>query len=266
MIGRVANYFCVRSIDQMVPCAMPKRLAFSGSDRVLVFAPHPDDETIGCGGTIALLREAGCDVHIVLLTDGGAGDPFKYAEDVVATRRAEFSAALSCLGGATYDLYNESDGSLSPVNVRKKIEATIKKFAPTIIFSPSLLDYHRDHVATALAVRQAWRQVGCGARLYCYEISAPQPATHIVDISAVIPAKRAALSEYRLPQKYADYLGSVDGLNRYRGLLLPKSSDGPVFGEAFFEDAGGWILATSLWRLRARIEKNAIGGASRVAM
>src|SRR5687767_6864064 len=50
----------------------PRNISFTGHDRVMVVAPHPDDETLGCGGTIAKHAAAGDQVEVLIITDGGA--------------------------------------------------------------------------------------------------------------------------------------------------------------------------------------------------
>ncbi|WP_406857327.1 PIG-L deacetylase family protein [Alsobacter sp. KACC 23698] len=66
----------------------------------LVIAPHPDDETLGCGGVIALLRSVGHDVHVLFVTDGSASHPTdaQARARLVAARRREALGALGVLG------------------------------------------------------------------------------------------------------------------------------------------------------------------------
>lgn len=68
---------------------------------ILVVAPHPDDETLGCGGLIALATEAGIEIHTLFVTDGSASHPASqnYPPDVMADiRAAEAEQALQRLG------------------------------------------------------------------------------------------------------------------------------------------------------------------------
>ena len=58
------------------------------ADRVLVFAPHADDEVFGCGGTLAFHTERGDPVRVVILTDGAGGDPAGLEADIVARNAA----------------------------------------------------------------------------------------------------------------------------------------------------------------------------------
>lgn len=244
-----------RLLSRMLHCVMPQQLVLPTSGRVLVFAPHPDDETIGCGGVISLLCQYGCDVRVVVLTDGGAGDPLHHVDNVVEVRRRECAAALKCLGVSNYIFLDNPDGDLRVAAIETAIEDEINAFRPQLIFSPSILDYHRDHVVASLAIGEVWRRSNIDARLFYYEISAPQPATHIVDISSVMERKRLALSAYRLPMKYASYDSSINGLNHYRGLLLPKKDEAPMFGEAFVEEVRNSRLSFPLWRMRVGLEK-----------
>ncbi|MCX7176987.1 MAG: PIG-L family deacetylase, partial [Proteobacteria bacterium] len=63
--------------------------------RVLVFAPHPDDEVFGCGGTLCLLAAAGADISVVIVSDGALGGN---AADLVGRRESESLAAAEVLG------------------------------------------------------------------------------------------------------------------------------------------------------------------------
>src|SRR5881275_2502629 len=75
-------------------------------ERLLVLAPHPDDEVIGCGGLVALHLREGRKVRVVVVTDGGqAGDP--------AARQGESRAALASLGDAEVQFLNFPDRQLA---------------------------------------------------------------------------------------------------------------------------------------------------------
>ncbi len=74
--------------------------------RTLVLAPHPDDESLGCGGTLALLRRAGFTVHVVFITDGTQSHPHSPsypAERLRDLREAEALEALRELGVSATD-------------------------------------------------------------------------------------------------------------------------------------------------------------------
>ena len=68
-------------------CPLPPQLALPKGGKALVLAPHHDDETLGCGGTLARLCQSGWHVKLVIVTDGALGDPNDYlnGEDLVNT-------------------------------------------------------------------------------------------------------------------------------------------------------------------------------------
>ena len=68
--------------------------------RVLVFSPHPDDETVGCGGSLALHVRAGDPVKVIFLTNGARGDfsGKTNREEYIALRRKEAMKASQILG------------------------------------------------------------------------------------------------------------------------------------------------------------------------
>lgn len=237
-------------------CSLPRMLTPIENGKVLVVAPHPDDETLGCGGTLALLRKNGCKVKVIFITDGaGAGS---LPEGAVAVRRKEAIAALAVLGVDDMVFLDEPDGSFrnSP-QFEQKIRAILDQFCPDWLFMPSVLDYHRDHVAIGQAIFSCWCRCQKAGRAFFYEIWSPLPATCVVDISAVSELKRSAISRYELPLAHCDYLSASMGLAAFRGLYL-SGNRSPKFAEAFVEiqKTGNWgDILNRMLSLRIYLEK-----------
>jgi LmbE family N-acetylglucosaminyl deacetylase len=114
----------------------------------MVIAPHPDDETIGCGGTILRKTQAGTPVTVVVAADGG--DP---------TRRAECVEACARLGIPEQSVVflGFRDGSLAAgrAELHDHLCGVLRSVAPEEVFGPSAVDNHPDHRALAAAVGSA---------------------------------------------------------------------------------------------------------------
>lgn len=131
----------------------------------IVFSPHQDDETIGCGGMIALKRSQGIPVKVVFLTDGrfGSKPDWVKPENVIQYRQEEASVALDVLGvEPSQALYlGETDGSLGQLSSEKqnllitKLVEIIQSFEPQEVYVPHYHDGHPDHEATYSLVRTA---------------------------------------------------------------------------------------------------------------
>ncbi|WP_226889378.1 PIG-L deacetylase family protein [Nostoc sp. MG11] len=122
---------------------------------VLVVAPHPDDETLGCGGAIALLRSLNCDVRVLVISDGTLSHPrsLKYPAPALRTlRESETLSALSVLGveANAVTFYRMQDGSISAQykSAVDNCRIYLTEIAPQIIFLPWRSDPHPDHRAT----------------------------------------------------------------------------------------------------------------------
>jgi LmbE family N-acetylglucosaminyl deacetylase len=237
-------------------CSLPRMLTPIENGRVLVFAPHQDEETIGCGRTLALLRKKGCEIKVVFVTDGGGAGGFPVG--TVAIRRKEAIAAMAVIGVDDLVFLDEPDGNFRNTPAfEQNIMAILHQFCPDWLFLPSVLDYHRDHVAIGQAVCSCWRRSQGAARAFFYEIWSPLPATCVVDISSVAELKQSALSLYELPLAHCDYLSSSMGLAAYRGLYLPGNGH-PKFAEAFVEAEknGSWgCILERMLSLRIYLEK-----------
>ena len=206
--------------------------------RVLVLAPHMDDETIGCGGAICQHVRAGARVEVVFLTDGARG--FE-AQDLRSLshearcerRRSESEAAARLLGVAATHYLNLADGA-SKVDETSTaaLLAVLASASPDLVYLPFLTDSHHDHrTAVALFLAACELRPEHDALLCnCYEVWAPLLPNHIVDISDDIEQKMAALACYSSQLAMNDYLSSVRGLNAYRAIA--NRSQG--YAEAFY--------------------------------
>lgn len=203
---------------QPAPLALPP----AGST-VLVLAPHADDETFGCGGTIAWLVDAGVRVVVAIVTDGARGDPENYCGGKVQeVRREEALAAANILGVAQTVFLDFPDGELQADDaLAAALLGLLEAVRPAWLLAPDENDAHRDHVAVALAAQRAcgqWAARGETVRGLAYETWTPVAANCALDVEQTWERKRAALAAYALPLRYVDYLAGVEGLGRYRAL------------------------------------------------
>ena len=141
---------------RMAGCAQDRTAELTRRD-CLILAPHPDDETLGCGGLTMRKRQAGLPVHVAVATNGAATGAADTAhEDIVALRERETIAACAKLGvGRDHIRFlGFPDGRLDAhgAALEARIAALVEDLLPSEIFVCSLLDGHRDHVALARAV------------------------------------------------------------------------------------------------------------------
>lgn len=132
--------------------------------RLMVLAPHPDDETFGCGAVIARARAAGHQVTVVVATDGRHSSPSAVLEPLplAQLRTAELHRACKQLGVESADVVQLSreDGTLGGClwPLAAELAALIAQRQPEIIFLPCAQDIHPDHQALHQALRHALRR------------------------------------------------------------------------------------------------------------
>ncbi|WP_028323417.1 PIG-L family deacetylase [Desulfatirhabdium butyrativorans] len=219
--------------------------------RVLVLAPHPDDETIGCGGTLALHRLAGGPVRVVFLTDGskGTADACVTAEQCARERRQEALAACAALGISDVVFWDYEDRRLCDArcSLNRLIE-TIEDFRPERIYVPSILEFHPDHRMTAFLIGDFASSVAGfdDVEIWMYEVNQPVCVNTLVDISPVLDRKQSALACYASQLKVRPYDAVSLALNRFRSLTLPE---GCTHAEGFFRCTLGDIRKNGLYGL-----------------
>lgn len=227
----------------------PRAVARPPGQRPLLLAPHPDDESIACGGTLTHYVRAGAAVSVVFLTDGRLGDPqlrrlprasperTQREDALVALRRREAEAALAVLGITDFSFLAARDGELGEAvdEVGARLAGILERVRPDVVLLPFLTDRHADHFAANRCLMNAAERLGPGwidgVECLGYEVWSPIYANLSVDISACMESKRRAVACHASQLRHEDYLAGIEGLNRYRAVSGRVGGD---FAEAFF--------------------------------
>jgi LmbE family N-acetylglucosaminyl deacetylase len=148
----------------------------------LVLAPHPDDETLGCGATLMRKIDAGTPVHVVVFADGAAWPPDRPGAENIATRDAELRTACAILGlpddSLTHLSFPETHLDTVGTDLVDAVADAVRTHRPDEVLVTSVADPHSDHVALAAAAGHALARTGSagsgsagtGPRLLAYPI------------------------------------------------------------------------------------------------
>ncbi len=202
----------------------------------LVFSPHPDDETLGMGGTIALAAKKGIDINIVFVTDGGqGGDP--------AIRKKEAQAASDIIGVKNIFYLNLPDREVALIPFPDKtVVKILEQIRPKTVFLPSFQENHPDHRATTNRVLSLIKNSNqfkiisdsknlqpfipdtsaeeLNFQLWFYEINRQGEINRLIDISDVLEVKESAVECYSSQLQQLDYKVHALCLNFMRSITL----------------------------------------------
>ena len=199
------------------PLALPFN-SFTSQEPVLIVAPHPDDETLGCGGAIALLRSHNCPVSVLVISDGTQSHPrsLKYPAPVLQQlRQQETLEALTILGvdRAAVTFLRLPDGAVETLMNLEEHQAAcgtyLEAIAPKTIFLPWRYDPHSDHRATWQLIHSAIAHLRVSPRLIEYPLwdwdssqrrewpKSAQITGWRLDIQSVVSLKQQAIAAYR---------------------------------------------------------------------
>lgn len=206
--------------------AAPEKLPLIAAEAVkdwgktLIVAPHPDDESLGCGGAIALLRKYDCAVEILVMSDGTLSHPNskKFSASALRDlRESEIISALEILGGATENVtfLRYRDRSVPNKDSNKFAQAVeicqkfLEKTNPKTILVPWRRDPHPDHFAANQIISTAKTQLSFAPKLIEYPIwlwelatgaDAPQSSevrAWRLNIETVLATKQKAIHAHR---------------------------------------------------------------------
>ena len=167
--------------------------------RIVCIHAHPDDAEILSGGTLAMLSEAGHSITIISMTPGDCGSAVQSSDQIAAIRRAEAAEAARLIG-AGYRCAEFRDLAIfNTDDSRRRVTELIRGSCPDIVLTAAPVDYHCDHEATSLLVRDA-----------CFAASAPNYATH---------AQQPAPPLRAIPHLY--FMDALGGVDRFGSVIEP---------------------------------------------
>lgn len=222
-----------------------------GGGRIVVLAPHMDDESLGCGGTIARHVQAGAQLTVVFLTDGRHGGPSRAdwtdaqrrdkQREIVGIRKNEARCAADVLGVKSIKFLDAEDMRLNAdVRVPKLLREILEQEQPDCVYLPSFLEQHPDHRAANGVLFDAVAGTGLDFECRGYEVWTPLFPNCVVKIDATIDQKKRALGCYASQLAQMDYLHAAIGLSAHRSLALGGRSG--KFAEAFHALRAGEYL------------------------
>jgi N-acetylglucosamine malate deacetylase 1 len=214
-----------------------------GNERVVVLAPHMDDETIGCGGTIALHAQRGAKIDVIFMTDGRNGGGLGSLEgdarqrrqlELISMRKQEGIAALATLGVKDFHCLEICDGRLAHEATRAALQlrALLERLRPSLVYLPMFSEEHSDHRATSAVLMQAVKGTPLNFQCAGYEVWTALTPNCFVDVTTTMQIKRRAVASYRSQLEDADYEHAIVGLNAYRSMAFLNARGS--YAEAFF--------------------------------
>jgi len=220
--------------------------------KILVIASHPDDEVLGCGGTIARYADQGTRVDVAFLADGVFSRDKNYhdAQDELIIRRNAAQLACDLLGVKTISFGDFPDNRMDSVDlldVTIAVEKLIREYEPDTIFTHHGGDVNIDHQITHRAVVTACRPQNPNRvkTILCFEVasstewqftgSAPSfNPNWFIDISQTWLKKKAALNCYAAEMRtwpHPRSIQAVEHLARWRGATIGvDAAEGFILG------------------------------------
>jgi LmbE family N-acetylglucosaminyl deacetylase len=234
--------------------AIPYQAQDLRGERLLVLAPHPDDEVIGCGGVVAQHIRDGRQVTIVIATDGAAAGNG-------SEREAESRRGLAVLAGERTPpeprFLRFADRALAGEieSLRNQLATILAERKPDLILVPSPIEIHPDHLALARAFCELIQMDAslfadlATARIAFYEVGQPLRPNALVDISDVAETKYAAIAAHTSQMATRDYVAFARGLNAFRAMTIENAT----FVEAYWTMALPSLRTQPLSALREAI-------------
>ena len=192
---------------------------------VLVLCPHPDDDILGCGGTLLKHHIAGDTITAVYMTDGRKGgfniSSEEEAEGLAQKRKEEAQKAAEIIGMDKLIFLENRDGKLAANRTTtSQMAELLEGVNPDIVYLPSFFDHHPDHIATNDIFASALKRRKSDLTCYGYEVWNPMVPNCLVDITEHAELKRKALEQHKTQVSCSNIIDATFGLSKYRAVML----------------------------------------------
>ncbi|ABK44912.1 LmbE family protein [Magnetococcus marinus MC-1] len=195
--------------------------------RLVVIAPHPDDEMIGPGGSLLLAKARGAEILVVYLSSGSA--------DACAIREAEAQQVAAQVGFQCHFMGWLADAIPAHAQAAQQLAAVINGFAPQRLLTTFVLDDHDDHrrANELLMVAHEEGLLSPTLDLWAYQIYTAIISNIVIDITAQSAQKRAAIALYHSQMQQRDWGHFALGMNAWNSRFIATAGQ-PAYVESFF--------------------------------
>lgn len=188
-------------------------------NKVLVLAPHADDEILGCGGTIAKHVAHGDEVYVAVMSNAFVGAPELFSEEQIALVRVEANAAhrmLKIKKTFWFDFPAPKLEQYPQYKIAKTISELIKNTKANILYIPHKGDLHMDHGAIYNAALVAARPIPGQSvkKIYAYETLSETEWGHPTVDAVFIPNRFSVLEKDQ-------FLAKIDAMCFFESQLMP---------------------------------------------
>ena len=173
--------------------------------RIVVIAPHPDDEILGCGGLLLKAQENKCKISIIFLSSGGV--------DEIEIREREALKVASELNITDIKFLRLEDSNVLSKIEYEKICTELQSFRPDIILLPFIFDKHNDHINSNRILLEMPEEFD--TEVWCYQVYSTMPCNGYLDITAIAERKYKIMSLYKSQIDHFDYVNWNRGLNAF---------------------------------------------------
>lgn len=168
-------------------------------EKILVIASHPDDETLGCGGTILKSRSQGCEIYWLIMTNISTAEG--YSENIVNQRHVEIDMVAKEYGFEEVfklDFPTSKLDSIPRVEIIKAVSGSINMVKPDVIYIPNKNDVHSDHQVTFDVVISSAKTFRCPSikKMLMYEVVSETEFSPALQVNAFAPNSFSDISEY----------------------------------------------------------------------
>jgi LmbE family N-acetylglucosaminyl deacetylase len=215
--------------------------AFYRGRNVLVLAPHPDDEIIGCGGTLHRLIQAGAKVTAIHATDGSdsAALSFRPDNERQTVRLREAESVGRRIGFEKMEFWREDNRAFGyRPELVERLVTSIESLQPALIFTPFVTDFHPDHQTLNRILSDALRsaRILLDGSVLSYEVWSLTPGNVYCDVTEVMSEVAALLLLYTTAMRVDDFVHFCESRNYDHAL---KYAGRPGYAEVFFETSPG---------------------------
>ncbi len=218
----VRNILDSQAFQQIIS---PIQVDIPKEKKLLIIAPHPDDEILGAAGLIIKAKKNNCHISIIFLTSGS------FDESNIREREARL--VCNKIGVDSVYFLRIPDGGIANIDVNKtSLQELVNKSCPDIISLPFIFDGHLDHIYTNKLISNVFIKNNKKIDFWAYQIYSSIPANVIVDITSIVEYKFNLMSMYKSQLENFDFINWNRGLNAWNSKLLESKKS--KYAECYF--------------------------------